>query len=267
MKMKTLLKWVFPALLGIVPAFGMELAEIKDDFFLKAKIVTPGGVIQRGNNFFMSVDATQDEANTQSKRFPCDYTRTKWEYHDEASPPFAKEVGNASLFCGNTELTIRDYVSSTEHPYALIGKGEGRFIDGIQLKDTDSLPIGKRVQVCEVLKYKRPGDLGEAAPVEKRGDTLYELLLEETRTPGAEFRHCQREWQEISRFKKITRHQVQTYTRTDVTQITYRLPIGTDEKIEMSKNQIAELKPKAGGYEGEVPTCGEKVLPTNHRFV
>jgi len=91
-------------------------------------------------------------------------------------------------------------------------------------------------------------------------------LLEETRVPGLEFRHCQHEWDIISQFKKKTRHRVQTYTRQDVTQTTYRIPT-TGDRIELSKTTVVELKPKPGGHEHEVPNCGDKNLPVNYKIV
>ena len=57
---------------------------------------------------------------------------------------------------------------------------------------------------------------------------------------------------------------MQTYTRQDVTQTTYRIPTIGD-RIELSKTTVVELKP--GLYEAEVPTCGQKNLPVNHKIV
>ena len=128
------------------------------------------------------------------------------------------------------------------------------------MKENDALPIGETVEVCKLIEYKRPDGTTHI----KSGETLYELLLEETRVPGPAFRHCQQEWDEISRFKKITRHRVQTYSRTDVTRTTYRLS-NTGDRIEISREVIPELKPSL--YEPEVPTCGEKIWPVNYKIV
>jgi hypothetical protein len=259
--MKELLKWVFPAFLGIVPALGtQEAGIIEDPFFTKPGVACSiSRVVESGPKLMAQVTATDDE-NTKIKLVEALCATVGWQNHDDRL--YAQEIVKAQVICGS-EFLEKEHTKALQVPYTLLKETEGRSLQGIPMKDSDSLPIGQRVQVGKLLEYQRP----DKTTFVKAGETLYELLLEETRTPSADLRHCQREWQEISRFKKITRHQVQTYTRTDVTRTTYRLSLGIDEKIELSKSMIPELKPKAGGYEGEVPTCGEKILPANYKIV
>jgi hypothetical protein len=200
-----------------------------------------------------------DPNETRNKLVEALCATVGWQNNDDQLN--AQEIIKAQIICGSDFLE-KEYTRALHVAYAPLKETEGKLLHGILMKEGDSLPVGETVEVCKLIEYKRP----DGTLYIKSGETLYQLLLEETRVPGPEFRHCQREWPEISKFKKITRHQVQTYNRTDVTQTMYRIPtIG--ERLELSKATVVELKPKPGGYEPEVPTCGEKNWPANSKVV
>lgn len=256
--MRKLLKWVLPAFLGIVPALGMdEVGIINDPFFIKDGVARSiSRVVESGPKIMAQVTAT-DPNETRNKLAEALCATVGWQNNDDQLN--AQEIVKAQIICGSDFLE-KDHVRALRVPYTVVKETEGRSRQGVPMKENDTLPVGETVEVCKLIEYKRP----DGTFYIKTGETLYQLLLEETRVAGPQFRHCQKEWPEISRFKKITRHQVQTYDRTNVTQTIYRIPAEGD-RLELSKTTVVELKPKL--YEPEVPTCGEKIWPVNYKIV
>lgn len=259
--MKKLLQWVLPAFLGIVPILGAEeMGIINDPFFTQdgaARSISR--VIEAGPKVMAQVTAT-DANETKNKLVEAMCATVGWQNNDDQLN--AQEIIKAQIVCG-PDFLEKEHTKALRTPYTPIKETEGRLLRGIPMKGGDSLPVGERVDVCKFIEYKRPDN----TIFMKTGDVLYQLLLEETRVAGPEFRNCQREWEIISQFKRKTRHQVQTYTRVDVTQTTYRIPTVGD-RLELSKTVVVELKPKQpGGYEPDVPTCGEKIWPVNYKIV
>jgi len=257
--MKKLLSWVLPAFIGIVPSFGMdEVGIINDPFFTKDGVVRSiSRVIENGPKVIAQVTATDAEETTKNKLVEALCATVGWQNNDDQLN--AQEIIKAQIVCGSDFLE-KDHVKALQTPYTLLRETEGKLLHGILMKEEDSLPVGEPIDVCTLMEYKRPDN----TTFIKNGDVLYQLLLEETRIVGPEFRHCQHEWNIISRFQQKTRHRVQTYTREDVTQTTYRIPAEGD-RFELSKTVVIELKPKL--YEHEVPTCGEKIWPVNYKIV
>lgn len=253
--MKTLLKWVLPAFLGIVPALGMDQAGIIDDpFFVKeGTACSISRLVEVGTTIKALVTAT-DALENKTKLVEAMCAPAGWQNND--TELFAQERVKAQVLLSNGDLLEKEHAKALRVPYTLVKETEGRVLQGIPMKEKDSLPVGEPVEVSKLIEYQRPDGTIHV----KSGEMLYELLLEETRVPGAAFRYCQREWEIFSQLKRKTRHQVQTYNRTDVTLTTYRIPV-TGERIELSKTVRVELKPMPGGFEPEVPTCGEKALP------
>jgi hypothetical protein len=256
--MKKILNWVLPAFLGIVPALGAEdLGIINDSFFTKDGVARSiSRVVENGPKIMAQVTGT-DSNETRNKLVEALCATVGWQNNDDQLN--AQEIINAQIICG-PDFLEKHHVRALRVPYTLEKETEGKFLQGILMKENDALPVGETVAVCKLIEYKRP----DGTIFIKSGETLYELLLEETRVTGPEFRHCQYEWDIISQFKKKTRHRVQTYTRQDVTQTTYRIPTIGD-RIELSRTTVVELKP--GPYEAEVPTCGQKSWPANHKIV
>lgn len=257
--MKKILNWVLPAFLGIVPVLGMdEVGVINDPFFIKENMARSiSRVVENGPKIMAQVTVTDDTGITKSKLAEALCAPVGWQNNDDQLN--AQEIINAQIICG-PDLLEKHHVRALRVPYTLEKETEGKFLQGVPMKEDDALPVGEAVEVCKLIDYKRP----DGTHYIKSGETLYELLLEETRAPGPEFRHCQREWYEISKFKKITRHQVQTYSRTDVKRTMYRIS-DTGDKVEISTVLTPELKPSL--FEPEVPTCGQKNWPANYKIV
>lgn len=270
--MKKILQWVVPVFLGLAPTWGAE--DIADKTFLsKEGIYSISGVYEEtGGDGRTCIKAivdgtflTQFEGTTETVRreVVARFSQTGWEHNDRDLK--SKQKGKVFILANGVKIDApTSYTRDLEFPYESIKleqPKEGKFLKGALLQGTDLLPLGERVQVCLVSDYLRP----DKTIYTTYGQALYELLREETRVPGTAIRHCQKEWDIISQWKKKTRHEVQAYSRTDVTETTYRIPVGTDEKIIVSQDTVAELKPVQ--YEGEVPTCGEKQLPAKYRIV
>lgn len=253
--MKKLLNWVLPAFLGIVPAWGMEQPGIIEDPFF----TSPGTacsirmVVEAGPAIKALVDAT-NETQTKSKLVEALCATTGWKMNDPEL--FGQEQVNAQVICG-TQVLEKEHTRAFKTIYKLIGESELKTLGGAEVKETYQPLVGETVTVFKAALYQRP----DGTTYKKIGEELYELTCEETRTTGAPFRHCQREWDIISQWKKKTRHQVQTYTRVDVTQELVKLLLKPAERISLSKTTRVELKP--AGFEPEVPTCGHGAFPVN----
>ena len=236
-----------------------EVGIINDPFFIKDGIARSiSRVIENGPKIMAQVTAT-DTHETKNKLVEALCATVGWQNNDDQL--YAQEIVKAQIICGS-ELLEKEHVKALRFPYTLVKETRGNFFGEIPLKEED-IRVGVPVDVYSLIEYKRPDN----TPFIKCGELLGHLSLEETRAVGSEFRHCQREWDITSQWQRKTRHQVQTYTREDVVKTLYGISIDGQERRELSKTTVVELKPKPGGYEPEVPTCGEKIWPVNSKIV
>lgn len=258
--MKKLLKWVLPAFLGIVPILGADdsIGEIKDPFFTKDSTVRSiSRVVESGPKLMAQVTAT-DNVETKNKLVEALCATVGWQNND--AQHYAQEIVKAQVICGSDFLE-KDHVKALKTNYEVLDELEIRkLLNGSEVKETYEPLVGETVVVSKAQLYKRP----DGSTYKEPGVELYQLMLEETRTPQPAFRHCQKEWKRFTQWENKTRHQVQTYARTDVTRTLFKVITG-EEKIVWSTKVITELKPIQ--YEPEVPTCGHGDFPANSVIV
>lgn len=186
--MKKLLKWIIPYVFVILPTMGTELPYdvIRDPFFVdKSTITTIHSYIENDGKFFAVVTGTH-QVETDRDGVPLtksEHYRAAFKIIDRRNDDFnlltyetiLLQVGLSGSPLPLTKQVTRDL------PYILLGKsGEGRFLRGINLGLKGDLPVNEVIDVREILRYRRPYDTADSLAVEKPGELLHQLLLEET---------------------------------------------------------------------------------------
>jgi hypothetical protein len=158
-----------------------------------------------------------------------------WEHHDPEHVSYEKV--SAQVICG-AQLLEKEYAKKLKTNYKPIGESEIRTLNGSEVKDTYDPAVGETVTVSKATLYERP----DGSVYKEIGESLYQLILEETSSAGANFRICEREWDIISQWKKKTRHQVRTYGRTDVTRTLFNTNLQSTTRLIFNKYKIKSTK-------------------------